>query len=184
MSLRRAVFLDRDNTLIAGFETRPANTPDEMRLLPGVAAGIRNIKLLNLTTVLISNQAGIARGYMTNEVMREMNSRLNDLLITANSFPLDAFYWCPHDTDSGCNCRKPKPGMFREAAKDLGIDLATSWMIGDDDRDMQAAESAGLTRKYLLVNEHSQSKESRSASLMFPDFMSAVQAIYLLEKNA
>lgn len=174
-----AVFLDRDGTIIRSFKGRPANTVDEIELLPGVPDGMREIKSLNLAVVMITNQGGVGLGYMTIETLKEMNERVNDLLILAKAPPIDAAYWCPHRPDEGCECRKPRPGMLLKAAEDLNIDLSRSYFVGDDVRDMEAAVCAGIKWPLMVVSD--MYRDTPLAKIIFPTFKEAAHAIYMLE---
>jgi D-glycero-D-manno-heptose 1,7-bisphosphate phosphatase len=99
---------------------------------------------------VVSNQAGIARGYYASEDVIALHLQVQQQLLELDTC-VDAYYWCPHHPDfgSGCNCRKPAPGMMLQAAQDLNIDLGASWMIGDKAIDVQAGLAAGLNS--LLV---------------------------------
>ena len=175
------VFLDRDDTIVKSYGNRPANSVDEIELLPGVPEGLRKLKEVGLRTVVATNQGGIGFGYMTVEVLKAMNERLNDLLILAGAPTIDAFYWCPHLPREGCECRKPRPGMFIKAKEDLGIDLGASYMIGDNVRDMEAAVCAGIRWPLVVVSDHYQ--DTPSARMIFPTFRDAATMVAMLESD-
>lgn len=161
--MKRAVFLDRDGTLNAmvynaefGLVDSPAN-PDELRLLPGVAEAVARFSQLGFTTVMISNQPGIAKGKFSTQLLEAMNQKLVEHL-AAGGARLDGMYVCPHHPEGvvqafkqTCSCRKPKPGMLLQAAAEMEIDLANSYFIGDGITDMQAGQAAG-TKTILLYN--------------------------------
>lgn len=134
---RPAVFLDRDGTLIA--DRHYLADPGEVEILPGVDEAMARLRSAGYLLVVISNQSGIGRGYFTeadhDRVTEEVRRRL--------STPPDAFYHCPHRPDFGCACRKPKPGLLLRAARDLPIDLAASWSVGDRERDCLAGLATG-----------------------------------------
>jgi D-glycero-D-manno-heptose 1,7-bisphosphate phosphatase len=177
---RGCVFLDRDGTVVKSFGNRPANTVEEIEIFDGVAAGLQKIKASGLSIIVVSNQGGIALGYMTNEVMVAMNDRLQALVSLKKESPvIDAFYWCPHKPDEGCRCRKPGPGMFYKAKEDFGIDMGKSYVIGDRPSDMDAGVQAGIPRRFLVVQEGY--VETPSATLMFPIIADALQAVVLME---
>ena len=148
---QKAVFLDRDGTLnrYVGF----LRTPEELELLPGTAEAIKAINASGYLAVLVTNQPVIARGEVTYAQLREIHNKLETLLGAEGAF-LDAIYFCPHHPHKGyegeipelkfdCDCRKPKPGMLLQAAKDLNIDLSASWMVGDSENDIRAGIAAG-----------------------------------------
>ncbi len=137
-----AVFLDRDGTLIE--DRRYAADPTAVRLLPGVPEALVALRGAGFRLVVITNQSGIARGLITHAQYAAVRDRL-DALLRAAGASLDATYMCPHHPDATgeCECRKPAPGMFRRAARDLGIDLGRSYLVGDRWRDVAAANALG-----------------------------------------
>ena len=142
-----AVFFDRDGTLI--HDPGYLNHPDQVRLLDGAAEALRELQRLGCKTVVVSNQSGVARGIVTEEMLGKIHERLRELL-TAQGASLDGIYYCPYHPDGvipkyhkESDWRKPKPGMLLAAAQEMEIDLTRSWMIGDNDRDMEAGRSAG-----------------------------------------
>lgn len=144
---RPAVFLDRDGTLIE--EADYLASPNQVRLLPGAAAAVRRVREVGVPVVVVTNQSGVARGYFPEERIADVHARLAELL-AAEGAGVDAFYHCPHHPTEGvgayrvaCDCRKPRPGMLLAAARDLGLDLAASWMIGDKLDDLRAGAAAG-----------------------------------------
>ncbi len=143
-----AVFMDRDGTIDeeVGYITHP----DQLRLLPRVASAIRRINQSQLLSVVITNQAGVAKGYLSLETLFEIHERLKKLLRDEGAY-LNGIYYCPHHPDFGgrCNCRKPETGMFTQASQDLSIDLSQSFMVGDKLSDIEAANKVGA--KGILV---------------------------------
>lgn len=148
---QKAVFLDRDGTLnkYVGYLTNI----DDFELIPGVAEAIRKINLSGYLAIVVTNQPSIARGDLTYEQLNEIHKKMETLLGQKGAY-VDYICFCPHHPDRGfvgevkdlkcnCNCRKPKPGMLLEAAKKFNIDLSASWMIGDDERDINAGKNAG-----------------------------------------
>jgi len=142
-----AVFFDRDGTLI--HDPGYLNHPDQVQLLDGAAEALRELRALGHKTVVVSNQSGVARGIVTEEMLGRIHDRLQELL-AAKGASLDKIYYCPYLADGAVpeycqdsDWRKPKPGMLLAAAKDLDIDLQKSWMIGDNDRDVEAGRNAG-----------------------------------------
>jgi D-glycero-D-manno-heptose 1,7-bisphosphate phosphatase len=136
------LFLDRDGTIIV--EKGFPKDPDEVELIPGAAAAIRTLRALGLRAVVISNQSGIGRGYLTREDVERGNARLLDLL-AAEGTTLDAVYFCPHAPTDGCTCRKPQRTLLDRAAADLGGDLSRSFFVGDKKDDVDAGRNVGAT---------------------------------------
>jgi histidinol-phosphate phosphatase family protein len=144
--LDRAVFLDRDGTLIV--DTGYPRDPAEVRLIPGAAAALLRFRERGFRLVVVSNQSGIARGVVTEEQARSVHDRFVGCL-AAQGVVLDGVYYCPHGPDGGCDCRKPRPGLLRRAAEELGLDLERSFAVGDLPRDVEAGVAAGC-RAFLL----------------------------------
>ena len=136
----RAVFLDRDNTLI--FDPGYIHEAEKVRLLEGVGRGLRLLKEAGYLLIVVSNQSGIGRGYYTPKEFWEVNERLQELL-KPHGVRIDDFFFCPHRPDEGCSCRKPATGMVEEAARKWGIELGESFVIGDKDSDVELAFRAG-----------------------------------------
>lgn len=139
---RRAVFLDRDGTLVR--ERDHLSAPDQVELLPGGAGALRTLREAGFALVVVTNQSGIARGLFGEGTYRAVTERLEGLLAEEGA-RLDAIYHCPHHPDftGPCTCRKPAPGMFRAAADELGVALEESWLVGDRVRDLLPARAFG-----------------------------------------
>ncbi len=147
MSLRPAVFFDRDGNL--NEEIGYAGDPDRIRLLPGAAEAVRAVREAGMPAVVISNQSGIARGLLTVEQVETVNARVLGLL-AAEGAAVDALYYCPHHPEGeiaayaiACECRKPAPGLLQRAAAEHGIDLPASYVVGDKVSDVQLAHAVG-----------------------------------------
>ena len=165
---QKAIFLDRDGTInkFVGFLTKP----EEFELIPGVAEAIGRINRSGYLAIVVSNQPVIARGDCTFEELQTIHDKMETELGKEGAF-IDAIYFCPHHPDKGfvgerpeykidCDCRKPKPGMLLQAAKDWNIDLSESYMIGDSERDVEAGRNARVkesvkieqNKEYSLLN--------------------------------
>jgi D-glycero-D-manno-heptose 1,7-bisphosphate phosphatase len=140
MDLTGGVFLDRDGTIIE--EKGYLSEPEGVKLIIGAVRAIRLLNHLGLLTVVVSNQSGVARGYFSVSVVEEINARVQSLLGEGGAF-LDGMYYCPHHPDDGCTCRKPEPGMLQLAAKELLVDLPSSYMVGDKADDIGAIHRVG-----------------------------------------
>lgn len=155
-----AVFLDRDNTLIAN--DGDLGDPAAVKLVDGVAVGLRALREAGFRLVVVTNQAGVARGKFTEEDVDAVHQRIATLVDEQARRPgevpngnvaaglIDRFYYCPYHPEATVNeyrrdhpWRKPHPGMILQAARDMGLDLTRSWMIGDQERDILAGKSAG-----------------------------------------
>jgi len=157
----RAIFLDRDgviNELVYHQEQGIIDSPftiEQFRLLPGVSQAIKKLREKGYKVVLVSNQPGIAKGYMSEETFDKIRGKMSEEL-AEDGASLDGEYYCFHHPEAkvqrlkvNCECRKPKPGMLLQAAQDMDIDLSQSWMVGDGLTDIKAGKSA-KTRTILL----------------------------------
>lgn len=142
-----AIFLDRDGTL--NREVDYLRRPEQLELLPGVGAALRDLHDAGYLLIVVTNQSGIARGLLSEATLAEIHAKLRDLL-AAEGVALDHLAYCPHHPTVGmpgyrvsCPCRKPAPGMLLDAARRLDLDLGASWMIGDSVRDLEAGRAAG-----------------------------------------
>lgn len=154
---RPAVFLDRDGTIIedVGF----LGSLDAMRVLPWSAEAIRMLNDAGYPVVVITNQSGVGRGFFDEAHVRATHDAL-DRALAEGSARVDAYYYCPHHPEASdlryraaCECRKPAPGLLRQAASDLDLDLSRSWMVGDWWRDVEAGVAAGA-RGILIRSGH------------------------------
>jgi D-glycero-D-manno-heptose 1,7-bisphosphate phosphatase len=150
-----AIFLDRDGTIIR--EANYLADPERVELLPGAAEGIRRLAAAGFRIVVVSNQSGVARGYFTEVEVLKVNLRLRELL-AGEAAKLDGIYWCPHLPDGSqpeyakdCDCRKPGTGLLTKAVKDLHLDLAGSWAIGDKASDVECGKRLGLRTILVLT---------------------------------
>lgn len=159
---QKAVFLDRDGTInkMVGFVTRP----EQFELIPGVTEAIKAINKSGYLAIVVTNQPVIARGDCTFKELQTIHDKMETELGKTGAF-IDAIYVCPHHTDKGfpgerpeykcdCGCRKPKPGLLLQAAKDFNIDLSHSYLIGDSQRDVEAGRSAGCKGSIKITKNH------------------------------
>jgi D-glycero-D-manno-heptose 1,7-bisphosphate phosphatase len=146
----RFVLLDRDGTLTrdVGYTHRL----EDYALLPGVAQGLRHLAEAGFRFAVVTNQSGIGRGLYDEAAYRAFQRRLTDDL-AARGVRLEASFHCPHRPEEGCACRKPAPGLLLQARDALGVDLARSWMIGNDRRDVDAGLAAGCRALWLRDDE-------------------------------
>jgi D-glycero-D-manno-heptose 1,7-bisphosphate phosphatase len=138
---RPAAFLDRDGTI--NREVQYLSHPDQLELLPGVGPALRRLREAGYLLVVVTNQSGIARGYFSDADLEAIHRRLAEQL-AAHDVVLDAIYYSAAHPDDGDPCRKPGTGMITRAARELGIDLARSWMVGDKTVDVLTGRNAGL----------------------------------------
>jgi len=161
---RPAVFVDKDGTLV---ENVPYNVdPARIELAPGAEEAVGAFARNGFRVFVISNQPGAALGFFPEEKLKDVERRLRELLDDG----IDGFYYCPHAPDAGCRCRKPSPEMLLRAAREHGLDLERSWMIGDILDDVEAGRRAGC-RTCLIDNGNE--TEWKQGPLRRPDRVAA-----------
>ena len=173
---RAAVFLDRDGTLVE--EVPYLHDPELVRLVPGACAALRKLAAAGFALVVVTNQAGVAKGYYDEDVVERVHRRLRELL-AAGGVALDGMWYCPHHPDGAvaeltrsCRCRKPGPGMLEMAAAELGLDLAASYLIGNHPSDVGAARAGGVAPLFVATGQAA----GRPAPEGVPRFASLVEA--------
>jgi len=147
---RKAVFLDRDGTLIE--EVNFLSSVDELRLFPYTFEAVKLLKDAGFLIIVVTNQSGIGRGIYDEAAMNAIHDEMQLQL----EGMIDAFYFCPHLPCDGCSCRKPSLGMLESAVKDFAIDLSNSWMIGDKKIDVETGVKAG-SRTALVMTGYGRS---------------------------
>ncbi|WP_312635393.1 HAD family hydrolase [Oscillibacter sp.] len=164
MNQRKAVFLDRDGTLIV--ERNYLGDPARVTLLEGVPQALKRLADAGFLLVMVTNQSGVARGYFTMDDVARVNGRVAELL-EREGVRLDAVYICPHHEQGSvpeyavsCTCRKPSPGMALAAAKEWNLDLSASYMIGDKHTDVSFGRNFGARESYLVRTGHGAEAES------------------------
>jgi D-glycero-D-manno-heptose 1,7-bisphosphate phosphatase len=139
-ALRPAVFLDRDGTIIE--EVGYLNHVSRLRLLPSAPEAIRRLNAAQLPVIVVTNQSGVGRGYFPESLVSEVHALMAHQL-AASGAHLDGIYYCPHSSTQECECRKPKPGMVQQAAREHSLDLSRSFVVGDRKGDIELANRAG-----------------------------------------
>lgn len=183
-----AVFLDRDGTLLE--EVGYLDRLDRMHLFPWSIDAVRLLIRGGFVPVVVSNQAGVARGFFGEDVVRELHAHLEKLFADGGA-PIAGFYYCPHHPDASvaayrrdCECRKPRPGLVRQAQQDLGLDLARSYVVGDKWVDVALANRVGATG-ILVRTGYGETEAGRlegkaTAGYIATDLMEAVS--WILER--
>jgi D-glycero-D-manno-heptose 1,7-bisphosphate phosphatase len=170
----RAAFLDRDGVINRkppgdGYVTRW----EDMHFLPGVAESIALLNQAGFSVIVVSNQRCVAKGLVTPYTLDSMHRRMCERLAAAGA-KIDAVYYCPHEKQPPCTCRKPAPGMLLAATREHQVDLTASWMIGDSEIDVEAGRNAGCkTVRLLGCNETAIGR----ADVVAPSLLEAVYAI-------
>jgi D-glycero-D-manno-heptose 1,7-bisphosphate phosphatase len=183
--LKPAVFLDRDGTL--NVEKEYLHRIEDWEWIPGAVEAIRKINRMGWLAIVVTNQAGVARGYYAEGDVRALHGKVDNML-AAEGAHIDGYYYCPHHAEYGetrnCACRKPAPGMLLAAQRDFGIDLSHSYMIGDKALDVEAALRAGVT-PVLVMTGYGAGEQSKlpEGTKCAPDVLGAVEMIGIANQN-
>jgi len=143
---KRYILLDRDGTII--YDKHYLHDPAGVELLPGAAEGLKRMIDMGFGLALLTNQSGVGRGYFDEASVRACNERLSELL-RPYGVEIDGVYYCPHAPEEACGCRKPEPGLMKQAVEELGFDPRQAFMIGDKEADMGVGRNSGA--KTILV---------------------------------
>ena len=148
--MKKAAFFDRDGTI--NVNTGHLHEPDKLEFIEGTPELISKFNKADYLVIVITNQAGIAKGYYTKEQMHLLHKVMSSRLETEYSAHIDAYYFCPHHPDftGVCSCRKPDTGMFKVAIADYDIDVSKSYMFGDMAHDLKAGEAMGIKSYNIL----------------------------------
>ncbi len=175
----RALFLDRDGTLVV--ERGYITAVEDVELLPGVAGAVAAATAAGWKVFVVTNQAAVAKGLITEDELAEINQRML-MMLGAEGAMLDGIYCCPHHPEGTvpdfaieCSCRKPRPGLLEQAAREHGIDLAASVVVGDTRRDLEAARAAGAGAILVLTGKGAAtSQDPHDADFVAPTLADAV----------
>ena len=150
---KTTIFLDRDGTL--NYDTGYVTSPEHLTLFPGVVESVARLNRLGHRLVLVTNQSAIARGYMTVEDLHLIHQKLHKELEVGGAW-LDGIFFCPHHPEDACACRKPRPGLIHQAVKELQVNAAQSYVVGDKRIDMMLAQAVGSIGVLVMTSEFSQ----------------------------
>ena len=174
----RAVFIDRDGTMAK--DVNYCRRPEDFVLFPNTA---RAIKLLNehgFKVIVVTNQSGIARGYFTEETLAQIHKKMKQELAEEGA-RVDGIYYCPHHPDDNCDCRKPKPKLVLQAAREHDIDLKRSFVVGDLSMDIELGKAAGC--KTILLRNSPQEDTGISQDYIASDLLEAAQYVLRWKNN-
>ena len=176
----RACFLDRDGVLIE--EVNYLSTPDQIHIFPEAVRALQLLKKNNYKIIVVTNQAGVARGYFNEDSISKIHNEIDRRLKPYN-LQIDHYYYCPHHPDGSvekytgnCNCRKPMPGMILQAVKDCDLDINKSFLIGDKISDLLAAENSGC-QGILVETGHGKEHKKEAMARGFSVFSNIEQAV-------
>ena len=175
------MFLDRDGVLIR--DVHLLTRRDQVQLAPGAAEAVQALRGAGFAIIVVTNQTVVARGLSSKQEVEEIHRWIQRLLVAGGAEPVDRYYFCPHHPSATlaayrqqCTCRKPSPGMLLQAATEVGIDLGSSWMIGDRVSDIVAGYRAGCRTVLVETGMHAElaieSGDGQSANVS-PDYKCA-----------
>jgi len=175
----RAIFLDRDGTLIV--EKNYLSDPDDVELLPSAVEALKLLEAAGFKLILVTNQSAIGRGMFDEARLGEIHLRLEQIL-AAENLKLDGIYYCPHHPDDACECRKPAIGMVSRAERELDVVSSKSFMIGDNLADIELARNMGATSILVRTGYGTLLEQERVADsdYVVDDILAAAQQICAL----
>lgn len=169
----KVVFLDRDGTI--NKEVNYLHKIEDFEFIQGAPEAIKMFHELGYKVIVITNQAGVARGYYKEEDIKILHYYMDKLLEKEGTY-IDAYYYCPHHPDGvvkeysfECSCRKPEIGMINQVMKDFNIDLKNSIFIGDKEIDIETGKKAGVGKSYLVKSGHHFDKSNTNAHKIYKD---------------
>jgi D-glycero-D-manno-heptose 1,7-bisphosphate phosphatase len=178
--MKKAAFLDRDGVINRKApEGHYVTRWEQMEFLPGAFEAIRLLNNAGFLVIVVSNQRCIAKGLITTDELESMHARMS-LEFQAAGARIDAVYYCPHESQPPCGCRKPQPGMLLDAARTHNVDLSASWMIGDSEHDQEAGEAAGCRTALLTADERS---TNHSADVVASSLLGAIHRILQVQSK-
>ena len=188
-----ALFMDRDGTISE--EVGYVNHPSRFRLFPYSAAAVQKLNENDWLAIVVTNQAGVARGYFSEDIIVTIHDQMKQQLKKEHA-QLDAIYYCAHHPTVGeapyrldCDCRKPKAGLINRATEDFDIDLPASWMVGDRYSDVELAHNAGLRCAFVLSGygrgewEYQRAAWKLQPDLVCENLLEAVESILSLDQD-
>ncbi len=170
----KTIFLDRDGVI--NEEINYLYQIENFKFIDGVFEACLHFQKLNYKIIIVSNQSGIARGYYSENDYKRLTTWMLDQFCQKNISVLDTFY-CPHGPDSKCNCRKPKPGMLIDAKYKHNIIMEESWMIGDKETDISAANIAGIKKTILVKSGHENDELNSNARHIINSIKESIDVI-------
>lgn len=182
--MEKCVFLDRDGVLIK--DVGYLKNPDDIIILPGTMDALKDLKSNGFLLIIVTNQAGIAKGFFTISDLENVNKRLLNIY-EANGIAIDDLYFCPHHENGTvepynirCSCRKPDTGMVTDGVEKFGIDINKSFMVGDKDSDILLAKNSGL-RSFYIKNSMYEHDENIIPDFYVADLEEAADIIFLFD---
>jgi D-glycero-D-manno-heptose 1,7-bisphosphate phosphatase len=179
----KVAFLDRDGTVIEDKDF--IKTPDEIEFLPGSIEAIKVLKELGYKIIVISNQSGIGRGILTEEMVKKVNRSFLDRLNKEDA-EIDALYYCPHRPEDNCDCRKPRTGLIQKAVEEQRLDLKDAVVIGDKLSDVELGKKLKVNTVLVLTGYGKKEAEKANSHQIKPDYIADTlyEAVNWLKKTS
>jgi D-glycero-D-manno-heptose 1,7-bisphosphate phosphatase len=162
--IRPAIFLDRDGVINQRIQGGYVTERCQFKFLPGIKGTLASLSELGLPIIVVSNQAALGKGMLEASALAEMTKRFVSLLAAAGA-RIDAVYYCPHTPEAACPCRKPRPGLLKQAAREWWLDLTRSILVGDSVSDVEAARAVGCRAVFLASRINRESIAGRTSLL-------------------
>jgi len=170
----KTIFLDRDGVI--NKEVGYLHKIQDFEFINGVFEACLYFQLLDYQIIIVTNQSGIGRGYYDEDAFHVVNNWMLNQFKNQSINILSVFF-CPHDPESNCDCRKPKPGMFNQASDKYNIDMKKSWMIGDKEADIMAANAAGIQNTLLVKSGHQIDEKNSKAKFILDSIKQVAEVI-------
>jgi D-glycero-D-manno-heptose 1,7-bisphosphate phosphatase len=170
----KTIFLDRDGVI--NKDKNYLFKIKDFEFIDGIFKACIYFKKLGFEIIIVTNQSGIARGFYTENDFKQLTKWMLSEFKKRNISILDVFY-CPHSPDFGCNCRKPKPGMLEEAKNKYNLDIKNSWMIGDTESDIYAANTIGIKNTILVRSGHKTDEKNSNARFILDSIKQSIETI-------
>ncbi|MFC1712118.1 D-glycero-beta-D-manno-heptose 1,7-bisphosphate 7-phosphatase [Candidatus Poribacteria bacterium] len=172
MKNEKVIFLDRDGVINENRDNDYIKEWDEFKFLPKAKEAIRTLTDASWGIIIITNQAGVGKGIMSDQAVRDINARMIEE-IEAYGGKIKTVYYCPHRPEEDCECRKPKPGMLFNAAREFNIEFSESYLIGDNITDIKCGSQVGCTTILVKTGLGSEHIERRSQWPVEPDYIAS-----------
>lgn len=171
----KTVLVDRDGVLNHDLPGSVRH-PDQLSLIPEALVALRLLAIADYRVLVLTNQACVGRGDTTMAMLEKIHHRLSRQ-VEAGGGRIDAFFVCPHQDSDNCACRKPQPGLIFTAQQEWQFDLASTWLVGDDVRDVQAAQAAGCRPALVLTGKGPEAAKTYPDMPIFADLLGFVEAL-------
>lgn len=162
------MLLDRDGTIIR--EKHYLSDPNQVELLSGAAYALKEMRRMGFGIIVVTNQSGIGRGYFNEETLNQIHSQMSEMLAAQGAY-IDGIYYCPHTPEDNCECRKPSPGLVKQAASDFSFEPSRCFVVGDKRCDIELGRAVGATTFLVRTGYGRQEEEEIAKPQISPDYI-------------